>query len=214
MAPPNRPFRISAANTRFGEWFYLSMLVSQDWPRKSGPFGKPSVPALLLDSLGKVLGDLGRAIGAERPDIAVRLVTQALPKVTWPDRKFEDLLYAKHTNGWPAMQPVGEIWPWDRVIDERIRSIVLSWFLAELWYGLTRPTEVRFAFDADLTVSRTEGEEAKRDGLDIDPSQLPGSIAEFIAYGVEMLEAYEAAGGVVPQTIPSLVRYVASIRTG
>lgn len=194
----------------FPLWYYSSMLASQGWPRKSGILGKPSVPAQVLVMVGKLLGELGRAWGAERPDIAMRLITQYLSETTWPDVNIEDDFHQIHVKGWPVAA-VAESWTWDQVVSRKeFHIFIRNWFLAETWHGLKQPVEVRQAFD-DI---RAEADKWKSHGLDIAPALLPRSAAELAAEAVEYFRLYEAAGGVIPQATPSLVRYVELLRAG
>jgi len=196
----------------FGLWFYFSMLSSMGWPKRSGIFGKPSVPAVLLDITGEQLGGMGRALGAVRPAVAMRLLTQSLPDAKWPDDDLESLLMRVHREGWQSLAAYGESWKWDDLVSDPLRLMISGWFMSELWYGLTAADEVVEAFNSSLAGSRERGQRMAQHGLDIDPDALPESADQMVEQSLQMVSAYEESGGVLPLTSPSLAEYANTLR--
>ena len=196
----------------FASWTYINMLSAAGWPRRAGLFRREVVNSLVADSLAKVLLDAGMAIGAQDVPLACSLIAETFSEREDWGVDLDETLQRQYLEGRDPLASYGEEVPAKLISSSAFQSIVAFDFAAALWHATCNPDEVSKALTANASGNRRTARRAIDAGMDVNPDQLPSSAEGYLDLARELVGAYEATRGPIPDAPAPLIRLAESVR--
>jgi hypothetical protein len=189
-------------------WAFARRLLHEaGWPRKLGLFKGEGFDTTMVDVAFAQANELGAALGAERPSLALQMIAEMYDDRDWeggdaPDLKVHVEELRKLAWGTaaspqeaaplPAFAAAGAALTVEQFDRREFRRTMEQPFLNAILWGLEHPDR----FEAWFTAEKAEDDSmlplARKAGLGVD-DELP-SLSEFVAIGEELVRGYEQFG--------------------
>ena len=217
----NMPDQIS-----FPVFFMRTMLNNAGWPKEEGRFRKKLVVnSFLVNITMSQLNRFGVILGFSSPEIALRFLTQAFSTRDWANTSvnfFKDEFvpaFDASGNGdipaWEALNSLSGIRPhsvkqaeqtipWEFLADEKMEMSYTLGFLRSITWALIHPTEAKIQLTDELEETISVAEEAEQHGLEFN-GELPTAVTDWAAQTHEIVAAFEAETGSLPEIEHSLL---------
>lgn len=201
----------------FGFYYVTKLLHEAGWPRKQGILRGQSYDALLVDAAIAQAVEWGSALGAGRPELALKMIAEMF-RDRWdgddaPDVKMVVERLAGQDDWSAAASPrdavqlpplaarLGSSMRPEELQDARTRAAIEQLVLEALLWGLSNPERVSAWYSAYLTKMELRTPAMREAGLDV---EVPPGLPEFVAYGEAIVRDYEREIGPLPSIPPRL----------
>ena len=143
----------------FPDYWYAETLRSMNWPRKEGGFLRKKwvVHSLLADMTLDGLIDTGIQIGADSPEIGLKLLASQFDTSGWHDDQglreittFLDkaALEVEPRGKTDLFQRIAPVVPWEAFGQPSVVQEITTRFVSALWLSLTKPQSVSDRIDS------------------------------------------------------------------
>jgi hypothetical protein len=180
------------------------LLHEAGWPRKLGLFKGVGFDAAMLDVAFEQANELGAALGAERPSLALQMIAEMYDDRDWEGEDAPDLkVYVEGLRklAWATAASPQEAVPLPSFADSGAALTVEQFdrrefrrtmevpFLSAILWGLDHPDRFEAWFSAQKAEYESMLPQARRAGLEVD-DELP-SLPEFVETGEQFISEYE-----------------------
>lgn len=187
----------------------VGMLESMGWPRKAGFLGRKAVVnTAILDQAAHQVVQIGVGLGAGRPAVAVRVLSDAFGARDWSTANATELideldlnqLIQGHANQrpWKTISPpsVAEMGktsiPWEWLGEPEIAIQYAGVFVQGIIWGLLYPAEAEKALDSDRVDYEQRAPEWQKAGLEIESQYMWQTNEDFYKYCEEVVNNFES----------------------
>jgi hypothetical protein len=205
----------------FGLYFTKNMLNQMGWPRKQGLFKKNIIDTTIFDSTVDQMVDWAAAIGAGRPELALKIIAYEFMDKDWESKdapqikEFIDSVkedYRKQgadtgkKSPHEIVQPVriskafGPAIQAEELTDKRLQTIIEQVFLTGLFYGLGNHSLFETWYKNHLEDFNDKLPTMKKAGLNVD--RLP-TLSENYADSEQIIRNYEQEMEIHLPSIPA-----------
>jgi hypothetical protein len=211
--------------SRMFEWWVVNNLKNMGWPRTKGFFKKTTyVDATVLDMSVEGAVHICVGLGAGRPKLAARLLTDTFANNPWTKKSTRDLLNNLTDQGEAAVATDPGLAPWtalmhnhrlaeytsevnwEQMSDPQLRTIWYGLGSSGLIWGLNHNEDLEGAFANAKATYETNAARWKSLGLTAEADYAWETLDDFYESCEEFVHLFEGEGRSLAKYLPRYVR--------